>query len=131
MRTVRVSDGVWDEIAKRGKFGETVDDVLRRVFGIEGGGTHEGGQGPKASSGRKWGRKSTKTMTPKLFDGKYHLSFIGGKSSSWPLPDRSDKAGIRKLIDDAVEFAKEEGATIGQIHAVRKALTEEGYHLTK
>ena len=34
MKTVRISDEVWEEIAKRGKFGETEDDVLRRVFGI-------------------------------------------------------------------------------------------------
>jgi len=35
MRTLEVSNAVWDEIAKRGKFGETVDDVLRREFSID------------------------------------------------------------------------------------------------
>ena len=35
MRTVRISDEVWNAIAQRGKFGETPDDVLRRVFNIE------------------------------------------------------------------------------------------------
>ena len=34
MRTIRISEKVWDEIAKRGKFGETPDDVLRRVFNL-------------------------------------------------------------------------------------------------
>ena len=34
MRTIEVSDPVWQEIATRGKFGETEDDVLRRVFEI-------------------------------------------------------------------------------------------------
>jgi hypothetical protein len=29
-----VSDEVWQEIAKRGKFGETEDDVLRKVFKV-------------------------------------------------------------------------------------------------
>ena len=34
MRTIRISEEVWNEIAKRGKFGETPDDVLRRVFNL-------------------------------------------------------------------------------------------------
>ena len=29
MRTIRISDEVWQEIAQRGKFGETEDDVAR------------------------------------------------------------------------------------------------------
>ena len=32
MRTIRISNEVWDEIAKKGKFGENEDDVLRRQF---------------------------------------------------------------------------------------------------
>ena len=35
MRTIKVSENVWNEIAKRGKFGETEDDVLKRVFGLD------------------------------------------------------------------------------------------------
>jgi hypothetical protein len=34
MRTIRISEEVWNEIAKLGKFGETPDDVLRRAFKI-------------------------------------------------------------------------------------------------
>ncbi len=37
-RTVRVTNDVWDVIASHGKFGETISDVLRRMFekyGIE------------------------------------------------------------------------------------------------
>jgi hypothetical protein len=34
MRTIRISEEVWNEIAKRGKFGETPDDVLKGVFNI-------------------------------------------------------------------------------------------------
>jgi len=32
MRTIEISDEVWQAIADRGKFGETEEDVLRRVF---------------------------------------------------------------------------------------------------
>ena len=35
MRTIRISDEVWDEIAKHGKFRENEGDVLRRVFGLK------------------------------------------------------------------------------------------------
>ncbi len=34
MRTIKISEEVWNEIAKRGKFGETEDDVLKRIFNI-------------------------------------------------------------------------------------------------
>ena len=39
--------------------------------------------------------------------------------------------GIRKIRDEAVYFAKNNGATSGQINAVKKTLTEAGYHITK
>ena len=35
MKTIRISEDVWEAMAKRGKFGETPDDVLRREFGIK------------------------------------------------------------------------------------------------
>jgi hypothetical protein len=34
MKTIRISDAVWKAIADRGKFGETPNMVLERVFGI-------------------------------------------------------------------------------------------------
>ena len=34
MRTVRISEEVWESIAQRGKFGKTVDDVLRRLLNL-------------------------------------------------------------------------------------------------
>jgi negative regulator of replication initiation len=35
MRTIRISDEVWTAMAKHGKFGETPDDVFRRILKIE------------------------------------------------------------------------------------------------
>ena len=49
----------------------------------------------------------------------------------WKLPDRSDKEAIRRIRDMAVVFARDHGGTLGQINAVKKALTEEGYDVTK
>jgi negative regulator of replication initiation len=34
MKTIRISDDVWNAMAEYGKFGETPDDVLRRVLKI-------------------------------------------------------------------------------------------------
>jgi len=36
MKTIRISDEVWAEIAKRGKFGETEDDVLSHRSWVDG-----------------------------------------------------------------------------------------------
>jgi negative regulator of replication initiation len=34
-KVIRVSQEVYDKIASEGKFGESVDDVLRRLLGVE------------------------------------------------------------------------------------------------
>jgi hypothetical protein len=47
------------------------------------------------------------------------------------LPDVTDKKGIRTVRDLAVEFARQNGASIGQENAVKKALTDAGYWLVK
>jgi len=51
MRTVRISDEVWAKIAERGKFGETEDDVLRRVFKLPPAGAGPELPGPDSTSG--------------------------------------------------------------------------------
>jgi hypothetical protein len=70
-------------------------------------------------------------MTSFISGNQLHVEFQGGTSSSWKLPDRSDKAGIRAVLDRAIAFARNNDASIGQMNAVRKTLTAEGYHLTK
>ncbi len=131
MRKIRVSDAVWNEIAKRGRFGEMEDDVLRRVFGIE---DKENENIPASGSRRGRGnlRYATKRMSARIESGHLVVEFEDGASERWPLPDRSDKAAIRTIREEAVEFALENGASDpGQTNAVRKALTDAGYHLTK
>ncbi len=34
-RSIKISDAVWEEMKKVGKFGETPDDVLRKKFKLE------------------------------------------------------------------------------------------------
>jgi len=124
MRTIRVSDDVWNEIAKRGKFGETPEDVLRRVFGIDR--TKEPGE---ILLPRK--RVAIHKLSAAVKDARLSVRFDRGPEHEWKLPPRTDKQSIRRITYEAMEFAKKNGATEGQILAVRKALTNAGYHLTK
>ena len=137
MRTIKVSDEVWEAIAEGGKFGETEDDVLRRIFSLPPSSKrpHRGG-GPSGSGGYRPGRGSrrfaTKRMSPRVESGKLVVEFEDGPRKEWTLPERGDKGSIRTIRDDAVSFALENGATNpGQTNAVLKALTNADYHLTK
>ena len=122
MRTIRISDDVWDKIAKRGKFGETPNDVLERVFKIN-------KDTNQRATPRK--KKATKPMTtPKVVGQELIVSFKDGTSKKWSLPSRDDKTAIRRVRDEAVTFAEQNGATPGQIDAVKKALTSADYYLT-
>ena len=124
MKTIRISQDVWDAMAKVGKFGETPDDVLRRVFSID---QHQ----PEAQPPRPLQRYSERRMSAKVENNELIVGFENGKSDNWGLPDKSDKASIKLIRDLAVAFATDNGASIGQINAVKKALTEAGYHLIK
>lgn len=123
MKTIRISDEVWDEIAKLGKFGETPDDVLRRVFNIK--------QGSSKGRGTMRQRQATQRVTPEIRNEQFIVSFESGASKKWILPSREDKRGIRKLTDETIKFAEQHNATVGQVNYVRKVLTDAGYHITK
>ncbi len=143
MRTIRVSERVWQAIAARGRFGETEDDVLRRVFDLpveetpdELGFSAAGESRSLRSASLHVPRLPRRTLAARrmssyISDGRLIIEFQGGQSSSWQLPDRSDKAGIRTLIDKVIEFTRANGASMGQTNTARKTLTDQGYHLTK
>lgn len=64
-KKIKISDEVWAAIAERGKFGETEDTVLRRVFGLSGNGI----QGQTRESGAraaKWGKETADKIAGKL-----------------------------------------------------------------
>ncbi len=139
MRTIRISEEVWQAIASHGKFGETEDDVLRRVFELPPSSMHQGVQTLTGGGGSSYrtpsGRRrsfASQRMSSYIGGNQLHIEFHGGASSSWELPDRNDKAGIKAVLGKAIQFAKNNGASSpGQTNAVRKTLTNEGYHLTK
>ena len=135
MRTIRISDEVWEAIARQGKFGETEDDVLRRVFGIKG--EHEmHSTAPQPTGPRR--RFATRRMHAGVHRAagaqREHLlvSFEGSPEKRWELPDRSEKGEIRRVRQEAIEYALDNGASKpGQTNYVLKALTDASYYLTK
>jgi hypothetical protein len=137
MRPIEVSIEVWEAIASQGRFGETEDDVLRRVFKLPP--RSEQLRVPKKANGEHLRRASatprrsfaTQRMSSYINNDQLHISFAGGASRSWPLPARKDKVALLSVREKAVSFAKENGATLGQVNAVKKTLTEAGYHLTR
>ena len=140
MRSIRISEEVWEAIAERGKFGETEDDVLRRVFMIE-----DNASGTRSPSDarpvRRVGSRSEHfarhPMHTKVYSGEPADRLLvrfsdGGAEEQWDLPtDRSDKSRIREVMNAALRFGEENNASKGQLFAIRKALTDASYHLTK
>jgi len=139
MRTINISEPVWLAIAALGKFGETEDDVLRRVFNLPPMSNPERHTSALRSDLVKLRSRSypprrsqsTNRMSSYISNNMLHVSFEGGAAKSWSLPSQDDKIGIRTVRDKAVDFAKENGASLGQVNAVKKALTDSGYHLVK
>ncbi len=136
MRNIRISEPVWKAIADKGKFGESEDDVLRRVFHLPpstNGANGSSGGISRAQSTASGPRRllATHRMSSYINNGQLHVAFQGGASRSWALPPKNDKAALASMRDKAVCFARENGATIGQINTVKKTLTEDGYHLTR
>jgi hypothetical protein len=82
--------------------------------------------------GRGNTRYATQRMSVRVKDKQLVISFEGGASNAWKLPHLRNKVAIRDMLENAMRFALEHGATDpGQTNTVRKALTEAGYHLTK
>jgi hypothetical protein len=127
MKTIRISDQVWNEIAKLGVFGETPNDVLERVFQIDSGKKSQPNLSRNGSSKRT--RRAKYRLSSKFANNNLILEFSNGVSKKFPLPDKSDKNEISNVTNDVMQFIKDNGGTIGQIHAGRKALTEAGYHI--
>lgn len=131
LRTIRISDEVWQAIAERGKFGETEDDVLRRVFVLpqdrSGSGVRTS-TGPRGRGSRRHADKVISVRVKRAASGdQLQVAVENIPAKEWPLPNRSDKLAIKRVRDEAVAFGSKQGATVGQINAIQKALTEAGY----
>src|SRR5947209_329343 len=116
MKMIRVSHEVWGQIAARGKFGETEDMVLRRIFNIseKQAGTESSGVEPERLTGdgaeRTWKKRkaAVRMIQTVTSDNKLVLAFDTGQKGEWTLPSRDDVATIRKIRDEAVAFVREQ-----------------------
>lgn len=77
-----VSDEVWNEIAKRGKFGETEDIVLRRVLDLQPGPGKQGQTRESGARAAKWGRETADKLAAELGAEK-----INPKGNEYQLAD--------------------------------------------
>ena len=129
MKTIRVSDEVWEAIAAKGKFGETEDIVLRRVFDLG----LAGGRNAQASESKSYAwkeRRAEVRMFQHVKDGKLVLEFENGQKREWELPSKTEATAIRRVRDEMVAFVREQGGTDGQVGAAMRALTSRGFHVT-
>ena len=134
MRQVKLSEEVWQKIADRGQFGETEDDVLRRVFELPPVAAEERHRRRRGGGRRGRGntRYATQRMSARVEGKQLVIHFEDGASDTWRLPHAHNKPAIRDMLEKALQFALDHGATDpGQTNTVRKALTDAGYHLTK
>ena len=100
MRSIVISEEVWNAIANRGRFGETEEDVLRRVFDLDPLEKDERAAFFAGATGRRKGRGATryatKRMTAKVTLGRLIVEFADGERRTWELPYGSDKGRIRQ-----------------------------------
>jgi negative regulator of replication initiation len=133
MKTIRISEEAWTAIAAQGKFGETEDDVLRRVLKISPNSSQSNGSSANESN-KQYGwkeRRATIRMTQTVKGNKLILEFDSGPRFERTLPAKENRLAIRKVRDEAVGFVRSNGGTKGQEHAAIRALTSRGYHVAK
>lgn len=138
MKNLRVSDDVWQAIAQIGKFGETENDVLRRVFSNEGvcrlfsitptTAVQTTTTVPRTSGVRRQ-RHATNRMSAHIADGILRITFADGASKDFKLPSREDRDAIRTVRDNAWQFAKEHQASIGQRQAIVHVMCDNEYRI--
>lgn len=129
-RTVQISDVVYEHVATHGKFGESVDDVLRRLLGLdEATSTRHGRSDSSASQGRR-SRQATTRMSARVEAEQLVVEFRGGPRRTWRLPASRTGQAVANLSGEARTWAEAQGATYGQSKAVHKALTNAGFYNT-
>ena len=76
-------------------------------------------------------RLATKKLSARVEEGRLLVEFPEyDQKTSWELPEPSDRDAIKQIRDAAATFAHDNGATDGQVNAVKKALTENGYYVS-
>jgi negative regulator of replication initiation len=119
MRTIRISEDVWQALVRRGKTGDSMNDILRRVLKIDK--SHGGKQAATV-------KDSSRRMRVRVIDDVLIISFDGGPSKDWQMPLRRDGAGIRKVLQSAAKFAEKQGASRAQVKRIEDTVEQAGYY---
>ena len=127
MITVKISEESYDAVAEHGKFGDSFDDALRRALGL----VLPTRTKQKRNPAGHWQHHATNRLSTYVQRNKLFVEFKSGAKNEWTLPAQDDKEGIRRVRDAASEFAEQNDATLGQVNAVKKALTEAGYYVSR
>jgi hypothetical protein len=138
---VTLDDDIYQAIVKEGRFGETnINAPLRRKYKLPP--LVAGGATAPTSPRRVRRRLSARRMRAYVEDD----ALVGGESlyvgfeidpagewigKNFTLPADRAHPDVRDAYDAAIAYAKEEGASLGQRHAVTKALSQAGYFLRK
>jgi len=106
-------------------------DALRRELHLP---PRSNGGSLKVRGGRR-GRGNLRfaatRMSARIEDDCLLVEFEDANANRWELPRRSEKSEIRRIRNEAVAFAQDHGATIGQMNAVKKALTNAGFYISR
>ena len=75
-------------------------------------------------------RFATKTLSARVEESQIVVGFPeDGLEERWELPEPSDREAIRQIRKEAFAFVRSHGATTGQVNAVGKALSDNGYRV--
>src|SRR3954469_5986104 len=97
-RTVQISDAVYAHIAEHGRFGETVDDVLRRLFDLGAAdGADRSGRDISSPSHSRRPRQATIPMSARVEEGELIVEFRGGSRHTWNVPTNKTGKAVADL----------------------------------
>lgn len=122
MKNISISEEVWQALIRRGRSGETVDEILRRILGI-----HQASEEKPPSKQPT----SSRSMMAKVIGDNLLVVFSGGISKAWHMPPRRDRTAIDKVLRSATRFAGKHGASSSHVKRIEKALADAGYYSTR
>ena len=74
-------------------------------------------------------RKATNKQSVRVEAGHLVVEYEDGRKGKWELPEPGDKKAIRQIRQDAYAFARKCNATPGQLDAIGKELSSNGYRV--
>ena len=133
MKRENIDDDVWQYVADEyGRFGDRWCDALRRGLGIP----LPAQPATRARIARANGdgrrRLAEVRLDRRTRDREIAFRFGNGPWKTWTLPtDRENTIEVRRIRDEAVDYGRANGATEGQLNAIRKAFSDAGYYLAR